>query len=136
MDYTVPAAEELKTLRNKRISEKAIRRQVVEIEALLRTCEETYPPGERKDMRCKILSSNLDSEKERLEKVSKEIRRIEGALEALDEDETKILCMSYVEHRSMEDIAMKEHISRATAFRKRERALENFTRALFGVVRS
>ena len=136
MDYTVPAAEELKTLRNKRISEKAIKLQIIERETLLRTCEETYPPGERKDMRCKILSSDIEREKERLEKVSQEIRRIEGAFEALDEDETKILCMSYVEHRSMEEIAMKEHISRATAFRKRERALENFTRALFGVVRS
>ena len=136
MDYTVLAAEELKTLRDKRISEKAIRLQVVELETLLRTCEETHPPGEKKDVRCKILKSNIEKEKERLEKVSKEIARIEGALEALDEEEAKILCMSYVEHRSMEDIAMKEHISRATAFRKRERALENFTRALFGVVRS
>lgn len=136
MDYTVPAAEELKALRDKRISEKAIRFQVTEIEALLRTCEETYPPGEKRDMRCKILKSNIDKEKERLEKVSQEILRIEGALEALDEEEAKILCMSYVERHGMEDIAMKEHVSRATAFRKREKALENFTRALFGVVRS
>lgn len=136
MDYTVLAAAELKGLRDKRISQKAIKLQITELETLLGKCEGTYPPGEKKDIRCKILNSNIDKEKERLEKVSQEILRIEGALEALDEDETKILCMSYVEHRSMEDIAMKEHVSRATAFRKREKALEDFTRALFGVVRS
>ena len=110
-----------------------------------KSCQKLLTKPKRSDNICKhsargtreqLRDNSKGCEKERLEKVSQEIRRIEGAFEALDEEEAKILCMSYVEHRGMEDIAMKEHISRATAFRKREKALENFTRALFGVVRS
>jgi RinA family phage transcriptional activator len=142
MDYRVLAAEELKRMKNQYVSEKAIRMRIMELETLLKSCgggtgggSPTGNGGNKTEQRWISLISSIDREKERLENLSRDIRRIEYALETVEEDEARILKMSYIEHRNMEEIAQKEHISRATAFRKRDKALVSFTRALYGVVK-
>ena len=141
MDYRVLAADELRILRYNYTAQKTIKLKIFELETLLKSvgsgCGGSPPSGSggnKTEHKWLSLISSIDDEKRRLDTVDREIERIELALSALSEEEAKILKMAYIENRSMDNISEQEHISRATAYRMRDTALENFSRALYGAV--
>lgn len=141
MDYRVLAADELKRLRHNYTAEKTIQLRILELDSLLKSSGQgsggTTPTGgggNKTEYKWLSLISSIDDEKRRLKKVTREIKRVELALSAITEEEARILRLLYVENRNIDDVAGIEHMSRATAYRTRDKALASFTRALCGAV--
>lgn len=141
MDYRVLAIDELKRLNHNYTAEKIIRSRILELDAALKSSGggaggATPNPGggNKTEHRWLNLISSISDEKKRLREVTRDIRRVETALSAVTEGEVRILRAAYIEGRDMNEIAGKEHISRATAYRLRDSAIISFTRAFYGAV--
>jgi DNA-directed RNA polymerase specialized sigma subunit len=78
----------------------------------------------------------ITDERERLSDADKQLRAIEGALNAIGERDRKVLLACYASRhrRSMEDIAEVMGVEVRTLYRWREQALIEFTRARYAVV--
>ncbi len=142
MDYRVLAVDELKKLNHNYTAEKNIKSRIFELETALKSSgialvggSVSSSGGENKtEHKWLSLISSIDDEKQRLISVTRGIKRVETALSAVSGDEERILREAYIEERRMDEIADIEHISRSTAYRLRDSALINFTRALYGAV--
>lgn len=142
MDYRVLAIDELKKLNHNYTAEKNIKSRILELETALKSSGIALVGGvvpssggeNKTEHKWLSLISSIDDEKQRLISVARGIERVETALSAVSEDEARILREAYIEERRMDEIADIEHISRSTAYRLRDSALINFTRAFYGAV--
>lgn len=141
MDYRLLAADELRKLNHNYTAEKVIKLRIIELDNILKSsgggtggATPNSGGGNKTEHKWLSLISSIDDEKRRLKTVTRAIRRVELALSAVSEEEARVLRSAYIENRNMDDIAGCEHVSRATAYRLRDSALINFTRAFYGAV--
>lgn len=141
MDYRELAADELRKLNHNYTAEKVIKLRILELDARLKSsggamggATPNFGGGNKTEHKWLNLISSLNDEKKRLRDVARAIKRVEMALSAVSDDEARILRAAYIENRKMDEIAGKEHMSRATAYRLRDSALISFTRAFYGAV--
>lgn len=141
MDYRLLAIDELKKLNHNYTAEKVIKLRIIDLDTRLKSsgggiggATPNIGGGNKTEHKWLSLISSISDEKKRLKDVNRAIRRVELALSAVSEEEARILREAYIENRNMDEIAGKEHVSRATAYRLRDSALINFTRAFYGAV--
>ncbi len=141
MDYRVLAVDELKRYRKNCIAEKITKSKIIEYETALKSSGSgaggTTPNsggGNKTEHKWLSLIASIEDEKMRFKKVAREVRRVESAMSVLSDGEARILRLACIEERNMDEIAANEHMSRATAYRLRDSALINFTRAFYGAV--
>ena len=140
MDYREKAIDELRILRTDYTAEKLIRERMSDIEAAMTSVgggsNGGMPKGggNKTEEKWLNLLANAADENIRYRQVKKRIKRVEAALNAISTDEARLLKLLYVEEREMDEIATSMHISRSTAYRRREDALISFTRSLYGAV--
>ena len=144
MDYRDKAIDELSRYLANCKAKEITKSRIVEQETALKSIRAggTTPNsggGNKTEHKWLSLIASIEDEKMRFKKVAREVRRVEEAMSVLPEDEARILRLVYIEKRnkekhSMDEIAANEHISRATAYRLRDSALINFTRAFYGAV--
>lgn len=141
MDYRKICADELRRLNQMRTASKIIKDRILELEGKMKSVGGgsggTAPNrggGNKTEEKWLNLIVSVGEEKKRLREVLREIKRIEVGLDAIAEEERKILIAAYVEGEDMRDIAEREHISRATAYRLRDEAIISFARATYGTV--
>ena len=140
MDYRILAVDELLNIKKYRTAEKIAKIRICELESTLKSVGGgasggTAKSGENKtEHRWLSLLASIDDERERLEGATRNIEKVEIALSAVSEDERKLLEMCYIQKKSVERFAEEASMSRATAYRLRDEALINFTRAMYGTV--
>ena len=142
LDFREIAADELSRLNHNYSAVKIIKSRIAEYEEKLSGCGKGTTDGaapmrgggNKTEMRWLNMISNIEDEKKRLRDVGRSIKRCETALSAIAPEEKSILQKVYIEGRDVKDVAVSEHLSRSSAYRLRDRALINFTRAYFGTV--
>ena len=141
MDWKQEAVKKLKQLEAKRNSLYNIRAEIAELEAdaiSLRgaaTDKERISGGQESDALLNNIMRRGELE-EAAAVVMRWIERVENALEALTEDERQVLELMYIDHRkgSPDRACEVLHVEMATAYRRRDAALDAFTRNLYGVI--
>ena len=134
MDFRILAVDELRRYKSLLTASQTTKLKIIELEGMLKSSGSGSGGENKTDSEWLDLISSIDDEKGRFESVARETKRVEFALESLNEEEAQILKALYIEEQKIDTFAEKEHMSRATAYRLRENAVINFTRSLYGVV--
>lgn len=141
MDWKQEAVKKLKQLEAKRNSLQNIRAEIAELEAdavSLRgaaTDKERISGGQGSDALLDNIMRRGELE-EAAQAVQRWIDRVESALNALTEEERQVLELMYVDHKkgSPDRACEVLHLEMSGVYKRRDKALEAFTRNLYGVV--
>ena len=141
MDFRILAVDELRRYKSLLTASQTTKLKIIELEGMLKSSgggsggEIAGTGGGNKTEHKRLsLISSIDDEKGRLKSAARGTKRVELALESLNEEEAQILKALYIDGQKIDTFAEKEHMSRATAYRLREIAVINFTRSLYGAV--
>lgn len=139
MNYIREASEYLKNYRNLKIAHENLVDEVTKLKADLSGYKainySDMPHGTSivpDDTICNLMF-RFDKTKEQLAENKKALARIEKSLSQLTDEERKVLEAYYVDELSDVEAAQKLHMSRATFYRVKGKAIRTLAVQLFGI---
>ena len=141
MDWTVLAKEKLKEYSLKKVSIENLTDEIKELQYRRRSIRSAISDGspvaggtnKREDMLLNTIVLQKELE-ENLRIVTRFVRGVENALDELSEEERTILERFFIhsEKGAAERLAMELGIDVKTVYHRKDRALNRFTKALYG----
>ena len=143
MDYTILAQEELRLLPQLEFAVRSIEFEVKEINLEMHRTKGGFslePIAARGTRTAEDKLVTLISRKDELllrkKQLNLRLRRLNGALDTLDELLREIITRQFTRNQRIEDIFGDLSIEKSTFYRLRSEAMEAFTRALYGVIKT